>query len=111
MKKRIEKTEWLKQRDDAPRPTWPRGKPLPKFKSYEEEVKFWHSYDFADGTREEWQALEYIPQATRHPREHVYRVRLDDQEMAALQALAKGRGVSASVVLRELVRNATRRAS
>ena len=36
----------------------------------------------------------------------VYQVRFDDKEMAKLQALAKRRGVSAAVVLRELVRNA-----
>jgi hypothetical protein len=28
------------------RPVWPRGVPIPSFKSYAEEVKFWHSYDF-----------------------------------------------------------------
>jgi predicted DNA-binding protein len=33
-------------------------------------------------------------------------VRLDDQEMSKLQALAKRRGVTASVILRELVRAA-----
>ncbi len=48
----------------------------------------------------------YEPQATRRPRRHVYRVRLDDQEMSKLQALAKRRGVTASVVLRDLVRAA-----
>jgi len=48
----------------------------------------------------------YEPQATRHPRTHVYRVRLDDQDMSKLQALAKLRGVTASVILRELVRTA-----
>jgi hypothetical protein len=110
MKKSTAKLAWLKQRDDAPRPRWPRNKPLPTFKSYEEEVRFWHAYDFEDGSPEDWQDLKYIPQATRHPREHVYRVRFDDQEMAALQAIAKRRGVSASVVLRELVRVAAKRA-
>ncbi len=48
----------------------------------------------------------YQPQATRQARRHVYRVRFDDLEMAALQAMALHRGVSVSVVLRELVRNA-----
>ena len=51
-----------------------------------------------------WEQLEYVPQATRQPREHVYRVRLNDQEMAILQKLAKQRGVPASVIIRELVR-------
>ena len=48
----------------------------------------------------------YEPQATRRARTHVYRVRLDDLEMLQLQALAKRRGVTASVVFRELVRAA-----
>ena len=48
----------------------------------------------------------YEPQATRHPRQHVYRIRFDDREMAALQALAQRRGVTASVVVRELLREA-----
>jgi len=49
------------------------------------------------------------PVPARHSwlaRTHVYRVRLDDLEMSTLQALAKRRGVNASVVLRELVRAA-----
>ena len=93
-------------------PRWPANKPLPDFKSYEEEVKFWHSYEFDDGPASDWEELVYEPQATRHPRSHVYRVRFDDQEMARLQALAKQRGVPASVVIRDLVlaaKPATRR--
>ncbi len=87
-------------------PRWPAGKPLPKFKSYAEEVEFWHSHEFAYGVDSDWEEVAYVPHATRHPRAHVYRVRFDDQEMAKLQALAKQRGVPASVVLRELVRAA-----
>ncbi len=86
---------------------WPAGTPIPNFKSQAEEEAFWQSHEFEDGPASEWQELEYEPQATRHPRTHVYRVRLDDHEMAKLQALAKGRGVPASVVLRELVRQAS----
>lgn len=48
----------------------------------------------------------YEPQATRRPRTHVHRARLDDQEMSKLRAPAKHRGVTASVVLREPVRAA-----
>ena len=44
--------------------------------------------------------------AAHQARPHVYRVRLDDLEMSTLQALARRRGVNASVVLRELVRAA-----
>jgi hypothetical protein len=91
------------------KPTWPASKPLPAFKSYADEVKFWRSYDFDDGKPEEWEELVFEPGATRHPRKHVYRVRFDDREMASLQALAKRRGAPASVVLRELVAGALRR--
>ena len=52
--------------------------------------------------------LVYELQATRHPRNHVYRIRLDDQEMALLQRLAKKRGSPASVVLRMLIREKAR---
>lgn len=38
------------------------------------------------------------------PVRHVYCVRLDEQEMSKLQALARRLGVTVSVVLRELVR-------
>ncbi|TAN40126.1 MAG: ribbon-helix-helix protein, CopG family [Nitrospirae bacterium] len=85
---------------------WPAGKPIPSFASPAEEDAFWLSHDFEDGPAADWEELTYEPQATRRPRAHVYRVRLDDQEMAKLQALAKARGVPASVVLRELVRDA-----
>ena len=53
-----------------------------------------------------WEEVVYESQATRRARTHVYRVRLDDQEMSKLQVLARRRGVPASVVLRELVRAA-----
>ncbi len=47
------------------------------------------------------------PRGSRpRPRTHVYRMRLDDQEMSKLQTLAKRRGVTVSVILRELVRGA-----
>ncbi len=85
-------------------PLWPRNKPMPKFKSYEEEVEWWHSYDYELGPDNEWEELVYEPQATRQPRQHVYRVRFNDEEMAILQALAKRRSVTASVIIRELVR-------
>jgi hypothetical protein len=91
------------------KPTWPAEKPLPKFKSDADEVRFWHSYDFDDGDPGEWEELVYEPGATRHPRKHVYRVRFDDKELAALQALARRRGSPASVVIRELVTGALRR--
>lgn len=82
-------------------PLWPRGKPLPKFKTAAEEAAWWESHDVEPG--EQWEQVSYEPRATVQPREHVYRIRFSDEEMALLQSLAKRRGVSASVIIRELV--------
>jgi hypothetical protein len=84
---------------------WPKGKPLPSFKSHEDEVQFWLTYE-VQHDESDWEEVVYEPHATRHPRTHVYRVRLDDHEMGTLQALAKRKGVTASTVLRELLRQA-----
>jgi len=89
-------------------PIWPRGKPIPAFKSEAEEREWWSSHDREPPPEEAWQTVTYEPQATRKAREHVYRVRFDDFEMGILQAMAKPRGVPASVILRELVRAARR---
>ena len=85
---------------------WSPGKRLPKFASAAEEECFWLSHDFDDAMEAGGEEVVYEPQATRLARKHVYRVRLDDQEMSKLQTLARRRGVTASVVLRELVRAA-----
>jgi hypothetical protein len=85
---------------------WTPGKSLPRFATAAEEERFWLSHDFDDAMDAAGEEVVYEPQATRRPRTHVYRVRLDDQEMSKLQALARRRGVTASVILRELVRAA-----
>ncbi len=82
------------------------GKPLPDFGTAAQEERFWLSHDFDAVMEAGGEEVVYEPQATRRPRTHVYRVRLDDQEMSKLQVLAKRRGVTASVVLRDLVRAA-----
>jgi Ribbon-helix-helix protein, copG family len=79
---------------------------VPRFRTHAQEEKFWLSHDFDDVMEASSDQVVYEPQATRRARAHVYRVRLDDEEMATLQALARRRGVTASVVLRELVRAA-----
>jgi Ribbon-helix-helix protein, copG family len=86
---------------------WPVGKPIPDFGTAEEEDAFWGSFSFADvmdayGEKPRTRPRR-SPQA-RKAREHVYRVRMDDAERAALQRMAERRGVSASVIIRELVR-------
>ncbi len=98
----------MKRKQQKAKKRWAPGKPLPKFATAAEEESFWLSHDFDDpmDAGGEEVAFAYEPQATRRPRTHVYRVRLDDQEMSKLQALAKRRGVTASVILRELVRAA-----
>lgn len=94
-----------KNSTSAPKRTaWPAGKPLPAFESEAEEVKFWQTHDVDPGPASTWEAVEFVPGGGRHPRTHVYTVRLDDHEAATLQALAKRRGIPASVVIREFVR-------
>ena len=91
-------------------PEWPAGKPLPKFKNASEEDAFWGSHSFAEDMEAGGEQLVYERGATRKARKHVYPVRLDDREMAILQALAKRRRVPAATVLRQLIEaNAPRR--
>ncbi len=96
----------MKKKQQKAKKRWAPGKPLPKLATAAEEESFWLSHDFDDAMDAGGEEVVYEPQATRRPRTHVYRVRLDDQEMSKLQALAKRRGVTASVILRELVRAA-----
>jgi len=87
------------------RQEWPERKPIPSFKSAEEEEAFWRTHSFDDVMDAKGEELKYEPQVTRHPRTHVYNIRFDDREMAVLQNLAKRRGVTVSVIIRELVRD------
>lgn len=92
------------ERGERGLPLWPRGKPLPDFKSEAEERAWWNRQDREPPPEEAWEPVSYEPRATRKARTHVYRVRFDDLEMGVLQALAKRRGVPVSVILREMVR-------
>jgi hypothetical protein len=56
----------------------------------------------------EWKPLVYRPRSTVQPRQHVYRVRLDEEEMAGLQTLANAEKMAASDIVRSLIRNAVR---
>jgi len=96
-----------RSRSRARNPEWPVGKPTPDFGSTDEEDAFWGSFSFADvidAYGEKPSAANRRSPRRRKAREHVYRVRLDDAERAALQRMAERRGVSASVIIRELVR-------
>ncbi len=88
------------------RKVWPWGKPVPRFESEAEELAFWESHAFEPPPDAEGEELVYRPYGSRHPRRHVYNVRLDDREMASLQALARRRGLPASAVIRQLVLSA-----
>ncbi len=96
------------QRDSA-RPIrkreWPVGKPIPNFADAAEEDLFWGSYSFADVMDAQGEKKPAGGPVHRHkPRRHVYRIRLDDAEREALLRMAERRGVTASVIIRELVR-------
>ncbi|GAC1339483.1 MAG: hypothetical protein NVSMB23_08570 [Myxococcales bacterium] len=91
----------------AGNPEWPVDKPIPDFASVEEEDAFWGTFSFAevmDAYGEKPSVPRRASSRARKAREHVYRVRMDDAERAALQRMAEHRGVSASVIIRELVR-------
>jgi hypothetical protein len=94
----------MTRRTTKKRPRWPWDKPIPSFKSEEQEIAFWEAYEFdppPDAVGEELKGEKLPPPK---PRSHVYRLRLNDEEMALVQARARRRGVSVSIVLRELVR-------
>jgi len=69
----------------------------------------WDRYSFAEAMDAAGEPLVYEPKATQVPRSLVYRLRLDEREMASLQRLARERRVSISVILREFVNELTHR--
>jgi hypothetical protein len=84
---------------------WPAEKAIPRFANPETEDAFWRSYEFNEVMEKQGEAAPVGFSARRaKARAHVYRIRFDDSEMSALQAMAERRGVSASVIIRELVR-------
>jgi hypothetical protein len=92
------------------KPVWPADKPIPQFRDYAEELRFWERYDFEDGPAAQWEEVRFTPPRPRHSRRHVYRIRFDDREIAALRDLAQRRGMDASDVVRELILEAERKA-
>jgi hypothetical protein len=87
------------------KPEWPADKPLPAFSNPEEEDTFWRAHEFSE-VMEKHGEKSPVGFSAKHARAraHVYRIRFDDAEMSALHAMAERRGVSASVIIRELVR-------
>lgn len=86
------------------KPVWPWNKPIPAFKTEEEEIAFWDSHQFEPPPDDVGRELVPAGRSTRRVRTHVYRLRLSEEELALVQGRAKQRGVPMSVVLRELVR-------
>lgn len=87
---------------DRSLPEWPAGKPRPTFASEAEELKFLNSYSFADY----WARRG----AKKQTKQAVVRVRLSEEEKAAVAAVARERGLSLSDVLRESIVDMTHRA-
>jgi hypothetical protein len=99
------KTKRTKRTKGQARREWPADKAMPRFANPEDEEVFWRSYEFNDAMEKHGEVRPVGFSARRaSARAHVYRIRFDDAEMSALQSMADRRGVSASVIIRELVR-------
>lgn len=88
---------------------WKRGRTLPRFRSDEEEEKFFGEHSFADLMEASGKQLTYKPGVTRKRRAHVYCLRLSDEEMATLQHVAIREGEPIATVLRSLIRGMAKR--
>lgn len=86
-------------------PQWPAGKAFPRFKSEKEEQAFYAKWDFAEHYEASSTSdrVVYEPRSTTKGRTLVYRVRLNEREMATLQRVANDRGVTVSAVIRDVV--------
>jgi hypothetical protein len=82
------------------KPVWPRGKSIPKFASYKEEVEFWHAHDFEEDTDEK--GWEEVPRSQGGD--------LDAADVQALVKIARRRGVSVKRVLAQFIRDGIRQA-
>jgi Ribbon-helix-helix protein, copG family len=81
------------------------------FAAHEAEAAFLRSaLEHQDDPDEGWEEVIYIPRASVTPRKHAYVVRMNDEEMAGLQALAKRKKQPVSDVIREFARTGLRRA-
>jgi len=83
------------------RTAWPRGKPIPRFASYAEEVSFWHSHHFEeDDDENDW---EEVPRSQG--------LDLDTADVRALMTIARRKRVSVRQVVQQFIRDGIRKAS
>lgn len=70
--------------------------PIPEFKSYEEEAKFWDTHDTTDFED------EFKPVQVRFAKNlsQSITIRLDSETLAHLRALAKEKGISPTTLIR-----------
>jgi hypothetical protein len=113
------------------KPVWPRGAPIPSFKSYADEVKFWHAYDFdSDQSAEGWEEVPrtnnskvlaakgkgdvvvslpssvHKPKSARLPKSFPLTITLDDRAVKRLAKVAQANGTSMEGALGEIVQTA-----
>jgi hypothetical protein len=113
------------------KPVWPRGAPIPSFKNYAEEVKFWHAYDFeSDQSEDGWEEVPratkradltekrtgdvvvslpnpvHKPKAARLPKSFPLTVTLDDRAVKRLAKVAQAKGTSMEGALGSIVETA-----
>ena len=74
-------------------------KHLPKFKSYQEEARFWDSHDLTDYfDRNKKEALDFS--GVKKKKDSVLTVRLQPELKMRLGAVAEGMGIQASTLAR-----------
>jgi hypothetical protein len=83
------------------RTTWPKGKPIPRFASYADEVSFWHSHDFDEDADEK--GWEEVARSEA--------IHLDGADVRALIKIAKRKRVSVKQVVEQFIRDGIRKAS
>jgi hypothetical protein len=83
------------------RTTWPKGKPVPRFASYADEVSFWHSHDFEEDADEK--GWEEVPRSEG--------IHLDGADVRALIKIAKRKRVSVKQMVEQFIRDGIQKAS
>jgi len=89
---------------------WPRGKPIPEFRSEAEEADFWYRTRF-DDREADWKPLDEadVPGKARSTKDRRrYTVAVAVADVPKVRALARRRKLSESSLLSDLIRKALR---
>jgi predicted HicB family RNase H-like nuclease len=81
---------------------------IPKFKSKEEEVKFWDTHSFADYW-DEFKAVDVMVELSK-PKEETLVLRINKDVKKKLEQVAKSKGVTISTLARILLTDKLRTA-